>query len=173
MTDHAVFLDATLPHLDVVWNVARRMAPDAAAVEDLVQETYLRAFRSYGGKGTGEMRSWLVAICLNAARSEFRRSQRRPAEEPAASPSAALTVPGDDVADQALAELDRQALGRGLRSLPEAQLIAIVLVDLAGLTAREAAQVVDAPRGTILARVHRGRRHLAQLLEREGIRHGP
>jgi RNA polymerase sigma-70 factor (ECF subfamily) len=119
------------------------------------------------------MRSWLVAICLNAARSEFRRSQRRPEEKPAASLTAALTVPGDDVADEALAELDRQALGRALASLPEPQRIAIMLVDLGGLTAREAAEVVDVPRGTILARVHRGRRHLAQLLEREGIRDGP
>jgi hypothetical protein len=62
MTDHAAFLDATLPHLDVVWNVARRMAANPALAEDLVQETYLRAFRSYDSKSTGEMRSWLVAL---------------------------------------------------------------------------------------------------------------
>jgi RNA polymerase sigma-70 factor (ECF subfamily) len=72
-----------------------------------------------------------------------------------------------------MASLERQALGRALAQLPEPQRIAIVLVDLAGLTAAEAAAVEGAPRGTILARVHRGRRRLAQLLEREGIHHGP
>jgi len=172
MTDHAAFLDATLPHLDVVWNVARRMAADQASAEDLVQETYLRAFRSYQTKGTGDMRSWLVAICLNTARSEFRRSQRRPQEEPMTALLSATTS-GGDVAGGALAALERQALGRMLAELPEAQRTAIVLVDLAGLTAHEAATVVGAPRGTVLARIHRGRRRLARLLEREGIRRGP
>jgi RNA polymerase sigma-70 factor, ECF subfamily len=171
MTDHAVFLDATLPHLDVVWNVARRMAADSALAEDLVQETYLRAFRGYQTKGTGEMRSWLVAICLNAARSEFRRSQRRPQEEPVAS-LPLVAASGGDAAAEALAGLERQALGRALAELPEPQRISIVLVDLAGLTAREAATVMGTPRGTVLARVHRGRRHLARVLEREGIQHG-
>src|SRR6266849_1909922 len=171
MTDHASFLDATLPHLDVVWNVARRMAADPASAEDLVQETYLRAFRSYAGKGAGDMRSWLVAICLNVARSEFRRSQRRPQHEPQADLPLTRAVGGDDVAAEAVAALERQALSRALAELPEPQRTAIVLVDLGGLTAAEAAAVVGAPRGTILARVHRGRRHLAQLLEREGIHH--
>jgi RNA polymerase sigma-70 factor (ECF subfamily) len=171
MTDHAAFLDATLPHLDAVWNVARRMAGDPASAEDLVQETYLRAFRSYQTKGTGAMRSWLVAICLNAARSEFRRGQRRPQEESATAIPIATAAAGD-VAVEAIAALDREALGRALAELPAPQRIAIVLVDLAGLTAREAAAAVGAPRGTILARVHRGRRRLAGLLEQEVIRHG-
>jgi RNA polymerase sigma-70 factor (ECF subfamily) len=173
MTDHAAFLDATLPHLDVVWNVARRMAPDPASAEDLVQETYLRAFRSYQTKGAGEMRSWLVAICLNTARSELRRRRRRPQEEPGATLRLSAAASGDDVAAEALTALERQALGRALDELPEPQRTAIVLVDLAGLTAREAAVVVGAPRGTILARIHRGRRQLARLLEREGVRDDP
>jgi len=172
MTDHAAFLDATLPHLDVVWNVAPRTAPDRASAEDLVQETYLRALLSYQTKRAGDMRSWLVPICLNAARSEFRRSQRRPQEEPmTALPS--VTTSGGDVAVEAVAALERQALGRAMAELPESQRTAIVLVDLAGLTAREAAAVIGAPSGTILARIHRGRRRLARLLEHEGIRRGP
>jgi RNA polymerase sigma-70 factor (ECF subfamily) len=171
MTDHAAFLDTTLPHLDVVWNVARRLAPDPASAEDLVQETYLRAYRSYGTKGSGEIRSWLVAICLNTARSEFRRRQRRPQTEPDASLFMTTLAGDDDVAGEALATVEREALGQCLAELPQPQRTAIVLVDLAGLTAAEAAVVVGAPRSTILARIHRGRRHLALLLEQQGIRH--
>jgi RNA polymerase sigma-70 factor (ECF subfamily) len=77
------------------------------------------------------------------------------------------------VAATALAAVQREALTQTLAELPEAQRVAIVLVDLAGLTAQEAADVLGAPRGTILARVHRGRRQLACLLEGEGIRDGP
>jgi DNA-directed RNA polymerase specialized sigma24 family protein len=51
MTDQAAFLDATLPHLDAVWNAARRTAPDTASTDDLVQETYLQAFRSSHNRG--------------------------------------------------------------------------------------------------------------------------
>jgi RNA polymerase sigma-70 factor (ECF subfamily) len=110
MIDHAAFLDATLPHLDAVWNVARRMAQNAASAEDLVQETYLRAFRSYQTQGSGDMRAWLVAICMNTARSEYRRSRRRPQEEPEASfPTPAAD---DDVLAAALAALEREALTR-------------------------------------------------------------
>jgi RNA polymerase sigma-70 factor (ECF subfamily) len=171
MTDQSAFLDATLPHLDALWNVARRMAPDPASAEDLVQETWLRAFRSYHTQGSGDLRSWLVAICMNTARSEFRRHRRRPQEQSGASIPA---TPSDvDVAATALAAVQREALTQTLAELPEAQRVAIVLVDLAGLTAQEAADVLGAPRGTILARVHRGRRQLACLLEGEGIRDGP
>jgi RNA polymerase sigma-70 factor (ECF subfamily) len=172
MTDHAAFLDTTLPLLDVVWNVARRMAPDRASAEDLVQETYLRAYRSFDTKASVETRSSLIAICLNTARSEFRRSQRRPQTEPHGSLVVA-TSGGDDIAAEALAKIERAALGRALAELPEPQRIAIVLVDLAGLTASEAGMVTGAPRGTILARIHRGRRHLAHLLEKQGIRRDP
>ena len=77
MTDQP-FLDATMAHLDVVWSIARRMSADPAEAEDLVQETYARAWRGFADQGRGDVRSWLVAICLNTARSELRHTRRRP-----------------------------------------------------------------------------------------------
>ena len=77
-----------------------------------------------------------------------------------------------DVADTVIAGLDAREVRRCLAMLPETQRLSIVLMDLAGYTAREAAEVLGCPRGTVLARVHRGRRKLAQLLAESGVSHG-
>ena len=74
--DHREFLELTLPHLDAVFQVARHAARDGLDPEDLVQETYLRAFVSFSRYRGGDVRAWLAAICLNAARSESRRRRR-------------------------------------------------------------------------------------------------
>ena len=71
-----------------------------------------------------------------------------------------------------IAGLDAGAIARSLAQLPEPQGICIVLMDVAGYTAREAAEALGCPRGTVLARVHRGRRKLAQLLADAGVSHG-
>ncbi len=165
---HDEFVDQTMPHFDAVWNVARRMTPDPCAAEDLVQETYLRAFRGFAHKRDGDTRAWLVSICLNTARSEFRRRSRRPLEDLAA--EVELPAMGDGADGAALAVLDREALSRALDALPDPQRVVVVLADLAGLTANEIAGILDAPRGTILARIHRGRRRLAIALANEGVR---
>jgi RNA polymerase sigma-70 factor (ECF subfamily) len=177
--DHRAFLEATLPHLDVVYQVARRAAGDGQDPEDLVQETYLRAYAAFGSWRGGSTRAWLAAICLNAARSEARRRRRRPREVPIRVPLDALPMArtngwqrANDVADVVIAGLDAQAVSRGLAQLPEPQRVCIVLMDVAGYTAAETAQVLGCPRGTVLARVHRGRRRLAQLLAEAGVSHG-
>jgi RNA polymerase sigma-70 factor, ECF subfamily len=177
--DHRVFLEATLPYLDVVYQVARHAAGDGQEAEDLVQETYLRAYAAFGSYRGGSIRAWLAAICLNAARSQARRRRLRPWE------AAARPLPDDapvwcrdlgerapDVADVVIAGLDAQAVARCLAVLPEPQRACIVLMDVAGYTAREAAEVLGCPRGTVLARVHRGRRKLAQLLIEAGVSYG-
>jgi RNA polymerase sigma-70 factor (ECF subfamily) len=180
--DHRAFLDATLPYLDVVYQIARQAAGDGQEPEDLVQETFLRAYAAFGSYRGGSVRAWLAAICLNAARSEGRRRRRRPSELPAAAlvdwwPGAravggegAADVP--DVADVVIAALDAQAVSRCLAALPEPQRLCIVLMDVAGYTARETAEALGCPRGTVLARVHRGRRRLAQLLAEAGVSRG-
>jgi len=177
--DHRVFLDATIPYLDVVWQVARRAAGEGQDPEDLVQETYLRAYAAFGSCRGENMRAWLAAICLNVARSQARRRRRRPWEVPG---PALLDAPtqsrGDggegtaDVADVVIAGLDTETVSRCLGLLPEPQRACIVLMDVAGYTAREAAEALGCPRGTVLARVHRGRRKLAQLLAEAGVSHG-
>jgi RNA polymerase sigma-70 factor (ECF subfamily) len=77
-----------------------------------------------------------------------------------------------DVADVVIAGLAAEEVSRCLGRLPEPQRVCIVLMDVAGYSAREAAQALGCPRGTVLARVHRGRRRLAQLLAQAGVSHG-
>jgi RNA polymerase sigma-70 factor (ECF subfamily) len=177
--DHRAFLDATIPYLDVVWQVARHAAGEGQEPEDLVQETYLRAYAGFDSFRGGNMRAWLAAICLNVARSQVRRRRRRPWEVPG--PAVLDALPwcradgGEatpDVADVVIAGLEAENVSRCLALLPEPQRVCIVLVDIAGYTAREAAEALGCPRGTVLARVHRGRRRLAQLLAEAGVSHG-
>jgi RNA polymerase sigma-70 factor, ECF subfamily len=160
------FLDATLPHLDVLYRVARHAGRDHHQAEDLVQETYLRAYAAFASHRGPSTRAWLVAICLNLARSDGRRRSRRVAESPLAEEDV-LPAEDRDVADEALAGLDAERVGRGLSRLPEEQRLAIVLMDLAGLTAAEVAAQLRCSRNTVLSRVHRGRRRLATILSRE------
>ncbi|HEX3946937.1 MAG TPA: RNA polymerase sigma factor [Acidimicrobiales bacterium] len=162
------FLEATLPHLDVLYRVARHAGNDHHRAEDLVQETYLRAYAGFAGHRGPSTRAWLVTICLNLARSEGRRRSRRVVESPL-SETDAHPAAGRDVVEEVLADLDAEQVARALGRLPDEQRIAIVLMDLAGLTAAEVALQLGCPRNTVLSRVHRGHRRLAMLLSREDV----
>jgi RNA polymerase sigma-70 factor, ECF subfamily len=158
------FLEAALPCLDAITQLARHLSGQRCDAEDLVQETYLRAYAHFDDYRGGSMRAWLAAICLNAARSEGRRASRRPREVLDAEPEPPAAVSGDPVADAALAHLDQATIRAALAQLPEPQRLCIALMDIAGYTASETAQVLGCPRGTVLARVHRGRLRLARIL---------
>ncbi len=172
---HQAFLDATLPHLDAVYRVARHAGGDPQLADDLVQETYLHAYAAFDGHRGESTRSWLVAICLNLVRSDWRRRSRRPRELLSADPGAdaasprgpagsggetgrparAGRAPGSDTVDDVFAavqaRLSRDVVTRVLARLPEEQRQAIVLMDLAGHTASEVAELLGCPRGTVLA----------------------
>jgi RNA polymerase sigma-70 factor, ECF subfamily len=170
------FLEAALPHLDVVYRVARNMSRDHHGAEDLVQETFLRAYAAFESHHGPSTRAWLVTICLNLARSEGRRRARRPVEtlltERDVDQAGARGARGPvraGVPEEAMANIDRASVRRALSRLPEDQRLAIVLMDLAGLTASEVAGMLSCPRNTILSRVHRGHQRLASLLIEEDV----
>lgn len=175
--DHRAFLEATLPHLDALYRVARHASDDRFAAEDLVQETYLRAYAAFGTHTGPSTRAWLVTICLNLARSSWRRRQRRPLDEPVADLDAYLrrarpAPPEDEPFGVVQEKLDREAVTEALGQLSEEQRLAIVLMDLSGHSASEVAEMLGCPRGTVLARAHRGKRRLAQLLTDRGFDRG-
>jgi RNA polymerase sigma-70 factor (ECF subfamily) len=156
------FLEQTLPHIDLVYNLARRSTRNHQDAEDLVQETYLRALKSWRSHGSpGKVAAWLAAICLNVVRSDYRRRSRRPAEELQAEPGLELSS-GSQTEEAALGLIERAAVRRALAGLPEEQRIALVLVDIGGFTAAETARITRSPRATVLSRVHRGRKALAR-----------
>jgi RNA polymerase sigma-70 factor (ECF subfamily) len=157
------FLQATLPCMDLVYNLARRCLSDPHDAEDVVQETYLRALKSWRSRRLPDsVAPWLATICLNVIRSDYRRRSRRPIEHLEAGvksdfPSTERTE------DVVLASLTTLAVRRALWDLPEDQRTALVLVDICGFTAAETARITKSPRGTVLSRVHRGRKALAKV----------
>jgi RNA polymerase sigma-70 factor (ECF subfamily) len=166
------FLRATLPALDLVHNLARRLVPGRADAEDLVQETYLRAWQAWtAGRPPRRVEPWLATICLNLGRDRARRAATR--LEVAA--EALDDLPdATDVEAEAIARGRRAQVERALWALPEPQRLAVTLMDLGGFTAAEAAAIIGSPRGSVLAWAHRGRKALARLVrEQEANRHGP
>lgn len=151
-----------MPAMDLVYNIARRMVLRAEDAEDLVQETYLAAYRAWlDGRTPRRVEPWLATICLNLGRSAFRHRSRRPRE---VSWEALDVVDRGDAEAEALGRIERRAVHEALWQLPDEQRIAITLVDLVGLSTAETAEAMRTPRGTVLSRLHRGRRALTSLL---------
>jgi RNA polymerase sigma-70 factor (ECF subfamily) len=166
------FLRATLVHLDMVHNLSRRLTGSREEAEDLVQETYTHALQGWRREEPERTGAWLATICLNLARSAARRRDSRPSEVLAADAGSRVVAPAD-TAGEALARLDGDAVHRALQQLSEPQRVAITLMDLCGFTAAEVAELTDAPRGTVLARVHRGHKSLARMLAAQVTGHDP
>lgn len=160
---HQDFLDATIPTLDLVYNLARRMVRQPMLVEDVVQETYMKAFEAWAsGRKPRKIEPWIATICLNVARGHWRKASTRYEALSDELPD----EPGvDDVEAEALSNVQRQIVHRALWELPEEQRISITLMDIDGFTASEVATIMGTPRGTVLSRAHRGRKRLARLLE--------
>lgn len=164
--DQEQFLQATLRHTDVLHALARRLAPRPADAADIVQETYLRAYAAWTRQRPDDPGAWLATICLNVGRDHLRRHARHQATvTPGPLPDLAS---GADTAQQALERESTDRVHAMLMELPEVQRIAITLMDVCGFTAQQVATITGAPRGTVLARVHRGRKRLALNL----IEHG-
>jgi RNA polymerase sigma-70 factor (ECF subfamily) len=160
------FLAATLPCLDLVYNLARRTMPDPQLVDDLVQETYVRAFEAWcSRRRPRRVEPWLATICLNAGRSYWRRASTR-REITTEEVDLGSTSPGD-VEDRAMARVRAGLVHEALWQLSDEQRIAITLMDLNGFSASEVARMTGSPRGTVLSRAHRGRKRLAQVLSKE------
>ena len=169
--DQEQFLQVTLCHADVLHALARRLAPLPADAADIVQETYLRAYAAWARQRPQDTGAWLATICLNVGRDHQRRHARhQAATAPGPIPELAS---GLDTEQQAM---ERESAGRVqamLMRLPEAQRIAITLMDVCGFTAHQVAAITGAPRGTVLARVHRGRKRLALNLIEDGTASAP
>jgi RNA polymerase sigma-70 factor (ECF subfamily) len=168
--DDGDFLDAFTEHLDRLHNLARGLTSSRQDAEDLVSETCLLALRGWRRRAPDDAAAWFATICLNAARSSYRRSAARPIEVAAEDWLLAQADDGADTARSALASVEATRVREALARLPAPQLEAITMMDLAGYTAAQTAQILGVPRGTVLARVHRGRKVLARSLaaDRDG-----
>jgi RNA polymerase sigma-70 factor (ECF subfamily) len=153
------FETEALVHLDELFRVARRVMGDAAAAEDVVQETCLRAWQAFDRFETGtNCRAWLYKILFRTIAGRRRELLRELAMFDA------QLLDESRVAAHAFAPADAQQIQQAFGALPLAFATVIQLVDVEGLTYREVADALDVPVGTVMSRLHRGRRQLRQLL---------
>jgi RNA polymerase sigma-70 factor, ECF subfamily len=157
---------------DQVYRVARRLVPAREEAEDLVQETYARAFRSWQSYTPGtNLRAWLMRILTNLNIDRGRREQRSPDMQPMEEGDYFLynrleesTEPTDE--ERIVERLSQDSIVEALASVPHDFRDTIVLVDIGDFSYQEAAQILDVPIGTVMSRLHRGRRILkSQLAE--------
>ncbi len=161
--EHRAFLDEVDSHLEALRNIAGGLVRSQHQAEDLFQDTCLRAYAGFARWRGGDVRSWLVAIMMNSMRMNLRRAKSRPVEK--IDERVEQLCDGRSVEATVLAAIDRDVIVAALGELPELARICVVLTDLGGFTTQEVADLLDCPRGTVLARVHRARRTMAQVID--------
>ncbi len=175
--DRVRFEEEALALADQVYRVARRLVRSREEAEDLVQETYSRAFRSWQSYTPGtNMRAWLLRILTNLNVDRGRRVQRAPDQTPIEENDYYLankmaSSAGEEVLEQdrVVERLSQDSVVDALSSLPHDFRDVVVLVDIGEFSYADAAQILDVPIGTVMSRLHRGRRQLKQRLAEEAI----
>jgi RNA polymerase sigma-70 factor (ECF subfamily) len=155
------FREAALSHLDSLYTVARYITRNATDAEDAVQECYLRAFRHFDGFRGGDIKPWLMEILRNVCRAEYaRRSNVVPMapERDGIDHGIPLWQEEHDTPEAGIVrQQDAESVRALLKDLPVQFREVIVLRDIEDLSYREIAQAVDAPIGTVMSRLARGR----------------
>ncbi|HEY7117325.1 MAG TPA: sigma-70 family RNA polymerase sigma factor [Tepidisphaeraceae bacterium] len=170
--DRQQFEALALEHLDMLYRIGRRMTRDAHKAEDLVQETYLRAFRSSTDFNLQEfgIRPWLIRIMHNLHVSRGQREKRQPVGVDDEHLEAAAVAP-DPLPASNWEGMD-QHLKRAFDSLPEEYQTAMHLWAIEELSYKEIADALQVPLGTVMSRLHRARQRLSEQLRDFAVREG-
>jgi RNA polymerase sigma-70 factor (ECF subfamily) len=183
MADQAQFADLTMEYMGSLYSAALRMTRNPSDAEDLVQETYLKAYRAFGSFKEGtNLKAWLYRILTNTFINSYRARKRRPEQTDI-----------DDVEDlylyrrlggleavnasrspeeEVLEHFTEAEVKAAVEALPEQFRMAVLLADVEGFSYKEIAEILDIPIGTVMSRLHRGRKALQKTLHDFGMQRG-
>lgn len=176
---HTEFEAEALPHMDVLFNFALRTTGNQDDARDLLQETYLKAYRFWDKyeKGTN-IRAWLFRIMKNSYINRYRKETKEPDKvdyediENFYNVIRAGSTDPNDLQEQLYGNLLGDEVTKALQSLPDDFRTVIILSDIEGLTYEEIAEFVECPIGTVRSRLHRGRKLLQEKLYKYAKRQG-
>ena len=175
MANQVDFAEQAMPFMDKLYAAAMRMTRNPADAEDLVQETYLRAYRGFGGFQEGtNLKAWLYRILSNTFINTYRAKKRRVEEAQlddveeyslyrrigGLESEAASRTPESEILDAMPEDVVKEAL----EALPEQFRLAVLLADVEGFSYKEISEITEVPVGTVMSRLHRGRKQLQSAL---------
>jgi len=183
MADQAKFAEEAMPFMSALYAAALRMTRNPTDAEDLVQETYLRAYRGFEGFREGtNLKAWLYKILTNTFINTYRAKKRRPDQvdlDDTEDFYLYRRLGGLEAADasrstetEVLESIPDSEVKEALESIPEQFRMAVILADVEGFSYKEIADIMETPIGTVMSRLHRGRRGLRDALEQYAIDRG-
>ncbi|KQQ27768.1 hypothetical protein ASF54_03100 [Frondihabitans sp. Leaf304] len=170
----ALFEEQALPFMDQLYAAGMRMTRNPSDAADLVQETYVKAFAAFGQFTQGtNLKAWLYRILTNTFINTYRKKQRDPYQgtideledwQMGGATSATLSSTSRSAEAEAIDHLPDSAVKDALQKVPEDFRLAVYLADVEGFSYQEIADIMKTPVGTVMSRLHRGRRLLRELL---------
>ncbi len=183
MADQATFSDQAMEYMPSLYSAALRMTRNPSDAEDLVQETYLKAYRAFGSFQEGtNLKAWLYKILTNTFINTYRARKRRPEETEIEDVEdlylyrrlggLEAATAGQSAEEEVLEHFTDEEVKAAIESLPDQFRIAVLLADVEGFSYKEIADIMDVPIGTVMSRLHRGRRALQKALHEFGLQRG-
>jgi len=183
MADQAVFSDLAMEYMPALYTAALRMTRNPADAEDLVQETYLKAYRAFASFELGtNLKAWLYRILTNTYINTYRAKKRRPEIADVEDiedlylyrrlSGDQATGLGRSAEEEALERFTDTDVKEAIESLPDTFRMAVLLADVEGFSYKEIAEITEVPIGTVMSRIHRGRKALQKALVDRGSTRG-
>lgn len=170
-----------LPLLDQLYGGALRMTRNPADAEDLVQETYVKAYQAFNSFSEGtNLKAWLYRIMTNTYINSYRKKKRQPTQQSSEdvtdhqllATSSHESVGLESAEVEALKNLPNQRIAQAMNDLSEDYRMVVYYADVEGLAYKEIAEIMGTPLGTVMSRLHRGRKQLREALKDVAQEHG-
>lgn len=175
------FANEALPFLDQLYGAAMKMTRNPQDAQDLVQETFMKAFSAFEKFEEGtNLKAWLYRIMTNTFINDYRKSKREPylgatddlEDWQLAGANSATAMSTKSAEAEALEKIPSMVVTEALNTLAEDRRMVVYLADVEGFSYQEIAEIMETPVGTVMSRLHRGRKQLRQALSSYAVEEG-